>query len=109
MHIFFNRQAYRLAGSFNNFHGRLTAIFHLLSDDKVGSTPRFAPGSKAVADTDMEVTDETVDDEVAIVSDKGGPSKHTPLRGANTVKRKAGELFSGSDSGSGSASKIRPT
>jgi hypothetical protein len=106
--VYIYRQAYRLAGSFNNFHGRLTTIFHLLSDDKVGSTPRFAPGSKAVADTDMEVNDEAVNDEVAIVSDKGGLSKHTPLRGVNTIKRKAGELFSGS-SPSGSASKIRPT
>jgi hypothetical protein len=67
-----------------------------LSDDKVGSTPRFAPGSKAKP-VQMEI-----DDEVTEVSGDGtgqGSSKHTPLRGATPqVKRKAGELFSGSSS-----------
>ncbi len=97
-----------MAGSFNNFHGRLTTIFYILSDDKVGSTPRFAPGSKADKtshDSAMEV--EPADDEVVEVSDEGA-SKHTPLRGvANPIKRKAGQLFSGS--GCESASKIKPT
>jgi hypothetical protein len=74
-------------------------IFHILSDDKVGSTPRFAPGSKAKP-VQMEVDD----DEVTEVSEEGtdtgpGSSKHTPLRGVkHQVKRKAGELFSGSSS-----------
>jgi hypothetical protein len=92
------RRAYRIAGSFNNFHGRLSTIFFILSDDKVGSTPRFKPGSKAKL---MEVDDDEVT-EVA-VSEAGGSSsgtnQHTPLRGvSNQVKRKAGELFSGSSS-----------
>ncbi len=95
----FIRHAYRLAGSFNNFHGRLTAIFYLLSDDKVGSTPRFAPGSKAKS-SDMEV------DEVEVLAAQGtsGTVQHTPLRGLQQKRKAAGEVFSGS-----SASKIKPT
>ncbi len=97
-----------MAGSFNNFHGRLTAIFYILSDDKVGSTPRFAPGSKAdKANHDSAMEVEPADDEVVEVSDEG-TSKRTPLRGVpNPIKRKAGQLFSGSDCES--ASKIKPT
>jgi hypothetical protein len=65
----------------------------------VGSTPRFAPGSKAKP-SEMEVDT----DEVEVLA-KQGSSQHTPLRGVqHTVKRKAGELFSGS-----SASKMKPT
>jgi hypothetical protein len=99
--------AYRLAGSFNNFHGRLTTIFHLLSDDKVGSTPRFAPGSKANPDTSMEVeTVDDVSDEVVEVAEDA-PAKHTPSRGiSGQLKRKAGQLFSGTDQ---KANKIKPT
>jgi hypothetical protein len=74
-------------------------IFHILTDDKVGSTPRFAPGSKAKP-AEMEIDDEVT--EVA-VSGEGSASKHTPLRGAtSSIKRKAGQLFSGT---SGSPSK----
>jgi hypothetical protein len=69
-------------------------IFYILSDDKVGSTPRFKPGSKAQP-AQMEVDD----DEVTEVTVPGGSSQHTPLCGvSNQVKRKAGELFSGSSS-----------
>jgi len=71
-------------------------IFHILSDDKVGSTPCFKPGSKAQP-AQMEVDDNEVT-EVA-VPEAEGSSQHTPLRGvSNQVKRKAGELFSGSSS-----------
>jgi hypothetical protein len=78
----------------------LSVIFHLLSDDKVGSTPRFAPGSKAKPAV-MEVDDDEVTE--VVVSGEDSASKHTPLRGAtSSIKRKAGQLFSGSD---GSASK----
>jgi len=64
----------------------------------VGSTPRFAPGSKAKP-IDMEVDT----DEIEVV-EADGSAKHTPLRGVqHTIKRKAGELFSGS-----SASKMKP-
>ncbi len=68
----------------------------------MGSTPRFAPGSKAKP-IQMEVDDDEVT-EVSEVSEaaavgSGSASKHTPLRGvSNQVKRKAGELFSGSNS-----------
>jgi hypothetical protein len=78
----------------------LSVIFHILSDDKVGSSPRFAPGSKAKP-VEMEIDDDDIT-EVA-VSEEGSASKHTPLRGVtSSVKRKAGQLFSGS---SGSVSK----
>jgi len=65
----------------------------------VGSTPRFAPGSKAKP-VQMEVDDDEVTEVSGEGTDKGpGSSKHTPLRGAtHQVKRKAGELFSGSSS-----------
>jgi hypothetical protein len=38
------RSAYRLAGSFN-LRGRLRQLFHVLTDDKIGSGPRPAPHS----------------------------------------------------------------
>jgi hypothetical protein len=98
----FFRNAYRIAGSFNNFHGRLSVIFHILSDDKVGSTPRFAPGSKAKPIA-MEVVDDEVEVTEVVNTEEGSSGKHTPLRGvSNQIKRKAGQLFSGS---SPSASK----
>jgi hypothetical protein len=60
----------------------------------VGSTPRFAPGSKAKP-VEMEV-DNTDEVSEVIAPEEEGSSKHTPLRGINPVKRKAGQLFSGS-------------
>jgi hypothetical protein len=100
--LLYCRRAYRIAGSFNNFHGRLSVIFHILSDNKVGSTPRFAPGSKAKP-TQMAVDDDEVTEvseaAVGTAAGSGSTSKHTPLRGVtHQVKRKAGELFSGSTS-----------
>jgi hypothetical protein len=41
---FFLRAAYRLAGSFN-MRGRLRQLFHVLTDDNVGSGPRPEPNS----------------------------------------------------------------
>jgi len=38
------RSAYRLANSFN-LRGRLKQLFHVLTDDKIGSGPRPAPHS----------------------------------------------------------------
>ncbi len=81
-------------------------IFHILSDDKVGSTPRFAPGSKAKpsqmdVDDDIEVTEVSAASEeaAAVPGGSGGSTKHTPLRGVtHQVKRKAGQVFSGSAS-----------
>lgn len=43
-HYIFIRAAYRLAGSFN-LRGRLRQLFHVLTDDKIGSGPRPAPHS----------------------------------------------------------------
>jgi hypothetical protein len=82
-----------MAGSFNNFHGRLKQWFHVLSDDKLGSTPRFKPGSLATKDVDVvEINDDAMDD-------RGTPG--TP----KSVKRKASE---GADDKTGSTSKLRP-
>ncbi len=44
IHCIFIRAAYRLAGSFN-LRGRLRQLFHVLTDDKIGSSPRPAPHS----------------------------------------------------------------
>ncbi len=44
IHYIFIRAAYRLAGSFN-LRGRLRQLFHVLTDDKIGSGPRPAPHS----------------------------------------------------------------
>jgi len=50
-----------------------------------------------------QVRDETVEVTEVVTSEEGGSSKHTPLRGvSHQVKRKAGQVFSGS---SPSASK----
>jgi hypothetical protein len=49
-----------MAGSFNNFHGRLHSLFYVLSDDKMGSMPRFAPGSLANRQLAMDVDPEVV-------------------------------------------------
>jgi hypothetical protein len=96
------RRAYRIAGSFNNFHGQLSVIFHILSDDKVGTTPRFAPGSKAKPsqmETDDDEVTEVTEATEGNVAGEGSSSKHTPLRGvSHQVKCKAGQLFSGSAS-----------
>jgi hypothetical protein len=43
-YLFKCRAAYRLAGSFN-LRGRLRQLFHVLTDDKIGSGPRPAPNS----------------------------------------------------------------
>jgi hypothetical protein len=67
----------------------------------VGSTPRFAPGSKAKP-SDMEV--DTNEVEVLAAQGTSGSVQHTPLRGVQQKRKAAGEVFSGR-----SASKIKPT
>jgi hypothetical protein len=91
-----------MASSFNNFHGRLRSLFHVLSDDHLGSTPRFKPGSLAHREKsgpesmDVEVVplDGAAAEDDAPGTPKSGPSK-----------RKAS---SGPEDATGSASKLRP-
>ncbi len=87
-----------MSSSFNNFHGRLRSLFHVLSDDHVGSTPRFAPGSLAVREKSGS---ESMDVEVVHVDEEQAPG--TPRSG--TSKRK---LSTVQDENAGSASKLRP-
>ncbi len=86
--------AYRLCLSFNNFHGKLRQLFHMLSDDKVGSAPRFKPGSLA----ESKKSDEDMD--VEVVEDLG-QAPGTPRPGSS--KRK-----SAPDDSASPASKLRP-
>jgi len=68
----------------------MRSIFYILSDDNIGSTPRFAPGSQVQAsvitiDEEMETSG---NEQAKVVS--AAPSLSSQL------KRKAGDLFSGS-------------
>jgi hypothetical protein len=71
--------AYRLCLSFNNFHGKLRQLFHVLSDNKVGSAPRFQPGSLAQCRKDDE------DMDVEVVEDLG-QAPGTPKPGSSKRK-----------------------
>jgi hypothetical protein len=63
----------------------MRSIFFILSDDNIGSTPRFAPGS--------QVQPITIDDEM----ETSGNEQVSASPGlSNQLKRKAGDLFSGS-------------
>jgi len=69
----------------------MRSIFFILSDDNIGSTPRFAPGSQAqpiTIDDAMETSNNDQVDVVSAVSASSGLSSQ--------LKRKAGDLFSGS-------------
>ncbi len=87
--------AYRLCLSFNNFHGKLRQLFHVLSDDKVGSAPRFQPGSLAQSKKDGE------DMDVEVVEDLS-QAAGTP-RAGSTKRKNAPD-----DETSSPASKLRP-
>jgi hypothetical protein len=90
---FISRQAYRIAGSFNNFHGRLHSLFYVLSDDRMGSMPRFAPGSLARRKFAMEVDPEVIvvsEDNPVVPGNSSGRTPATP-RGLVGSKRKAGD------------------
>jgi len=79
------RQAYRLCSSFNNFHGKMHSIFFILSDDNIGSTPRFAPGSQ------VQPSVVNIDDEMETDSAPASQASPTTAR----AKRQAGDVFSG--------------
>jgi hypothetical protein len=80
----------------------MRSLFYVLSDDHIGSTPRFAPGSQvkpseqpADAGNAAETDDVVVDMEVSAGSG-ATPKAHTPLTGlSQQLKRKSGDVFSG--------------
>ncbi len=85
------RSAYRLAGSFN-LRGRLRQLFHVLTDDKIGSGPRPAPNSLQHTSKPTPVV--AVDDESqAVTAPAADPAdSDTSVRslpGGRQVKRKA--------------------
>ena len=94
------RRAYALCSSFNNFHGKMRSMFYILSDDYLGSTPKPAPGSQAKPDhtTSKEVANES-DDVVVDMEVSGSNSislgSKTPGSLSGQLKRKSGDLFSG--------------
>ncbi len=75
-------------------------MFFVLSDDYIGSTPKFAPGSQikpsnVIADT--AATDES--DDVVVDMEVSGGNGATPSSKAqggllSQLKRKSGDLFS---------------
>ncbi len=88
-----------MSSSFNNFHGRLRSLFHVLSDDHIGSMPRFKPGSLAAR---QKSGSESMD--VEVVNIEEASNDETPGT-PRTTKRK---LSSVPDDSAGSASKLRP-
>jgi hypothetical protein len=109
MLLFLLRHAYRIAGSYNNFHGRLHKLFYVLSDDRMGSSGRLAPGSLAQrqnpeqADTDeVQVIPMDVSQPAPVSSPVTPSTPATPRGGPSLGKRKA-------EAGQGpSGSKLRP-
>ncbi len=88
--IHISRHAYSLCSSFNNFHGKMRSIFYILSDDNIGSTPRFAPGSQ------VQPSVITIDDEMETSGNEQTVTVSNAPSLSSQLKRKAGDLFSGS-------------
>jgi hypothetical protein len=68
----------------------MRSIFFILSDDNIGSTPRFAPGSQA------QPSVITIDDEMETSNNEQTMRVSASPSLSNQLKRKAGDLFSGS-------------
>jgi hypothetical protein len=92
-----------MSSSFNNFHGRLRSLFHVLSDDHLGSTPRFAPGSLAIRE---KTSSESMDVEVVHVDEAGGEEQAPGTPKSGSAKRKLPPAQD--ETAGGSASKLRP-
>lgn len=99
------RSAYKLASSFN-LRGHLRQLFHVLSDDKIGSGPRLAPHSlqhaqkapqqQSTAPATTAQTEKTPPTEPMVTdqpdSDSDGTSSQVSL--GRQVKRKANDSAS---------------
>jgi hypothetical protein len=68
----------------------MRSIFYILSDDHIGSTPRFAPGSQ------VQPSVITLDDEMETSGSEQNVGVSAASNLSNQLKRKAGDLFSGS-------------
>jgi hypothetical protein len=68
----------------------MRSIFYILSDDHIGSTPRFAPGSQ------VQPSVITLDDEMETSGSEQTVGVSATSSLSNQLKRKAGDLFSGS-------------
>ncbi len=106
MFLFVFRRAYTLCSSFNNFHGKMRSMFFVLSDDHIGSTPKPAPGSQATPsstasngaatnESDDVVVDMEVSGSVSTTPGSKTPGSKTPGGLSGQLKRKSGDLFSG--------------
>ena len=79
----------------------MRSMFYILSDDYLGSTPKPAPGSQAKPDhpTSKEVATNESDDVVVDMEVSGSNSislgSQTPGGLSGQLKRKSGDLFSG--------------
>jgi hypothetical protein len=79
----------------------MRSIFYILSDDHIGSTPKPAPSSQAQPDhaaSHGTVTGES--DDVVVDMEVSGdnsttPGSRTPGGLSSQLKRKSGDLFSG--------------
>ncbi len=87
--------------SFNNFHGKMRSMFFVLSDDYIGSTPKSAPGSQVKPSNEVSVeaatneSDDVVVDMEVSGSNRTPPGSKTPGGLSSQLKRKSGDLFSG--------------
>ncbi len=68
----------------------MRSIFYILSDDNIGSTPRFAPGSQ------VQPSVITIDDDMETSSNEHVQVTSASPALSGQLKRKAGDLFSGS-------------
>jgi hypothetical protein len=68
----------------------MRSIFYILSDDNIGSTPRFAPGSQ------VQPSVITIDEEMEVSGNEQAVRGSASPSLSNQLKRKAGDLFSGS-------------
>ncbi len=78
----------------------MRSMFYVLSDDHIGSTPKFAPGSQVKPSEhhagDAAETDDVVVDMELSAGNGATPKAHTPLTGlSQQLKRKSGDVFSG--------------
>ena len=79
----------------------MRAMFYVLSDDHLGSTPKFAPGSQAkpsnvATDADAAHDSDDVVVDMEVTTGTGGASgSKVPGGLSQQLKRKSGDIFSG--------------
>jgi len=79
----------------------MRSMFYVLSDDHIGSTPKPAPGSSAepsnptISGGATDESDDIVVDMEVSGSASATPGSKTPGGLSSQLKRKSGDLFSG--------------